>query len=88
METKTQIYSAISGLNESADLFLEGLQALTGLTILKPEFAEIRKLAVELARAEVNHAAVPALSDIERDHCHKTEQTLTHLQAKLKGGEQ
>ncbi|MBZ5525555.1 MAG: hypothetical protein LAP21_25310 [Acidobacteriia bacterium] len=85
MEPKTEIYAALSGLNEAADLFLEGLDKLHELTILTPEFAEARKLAVELARAEANHAAVLALTDIERDHCHKTEQTLTHLQAKQKG---
>jgi hypothetical protein len=82
LEPKTQIYSALSGLNEAADLFLERLNRLHELTILSPEFAETRKLAVELARAEVNHVAVLTLTDIERDHCHETEQALIHLKAK------
>jgi hypothetical protein len=35
--------------------------------------------------AEANHAAILALTDIERDHASTTEKTLLHQQARLRG---
>ncbi|MBZ5525011.1 MAG: hypothetical protein LAP21_22505 [Acidobacteriia bacterium] len=62
---KTEVYESLSVINRAVEQVALHIQRLRELAILGPEFAEIRRLAAEQIRAEINHKVIMTMAEAE-----------------------
>ena len=62
---KTEVYESLGVLNRAIEEVARSVLQLKELAVLGPEFAEIRRLAAEQIRAEINHSVIMAMSEAE-----------------------
>jgi hypothetical protein len=74
VQIKTEIYHSLYIINQSLQLVTEHLEELKLADVLTPDFAEIRRLAAEQMRCEINQMATSRLHDRECDDAHHFEQ--------------
>ena len=80
---KAGIYQSLYTLNESLQLVVAHLEKLQAAEILRPGFAEIRRLAAEQMRAEINVAATSVLQTRELHDAHRFFQQRLKQEQKL-----
>jgi len=86
-KVKAEIYQSLYTVNESLQLVGEHLEKLKTAGILKESFAEIRKLAAEQMRAEINQAATINLHTRECESAHRFEKERSDLEVRVAGPE-
>lgn len=62
---KTGVYESLGALNRAIAEVVRSMQRLKELAVIGPEFAEIRRLAAEQIRAEINHSVIMAMAEAE-----------------------
>lgn len=77
-------YESLSTISQAAEQITEQIERLRAAGLLLPEFAEIRKLAVQQVRAEVSHAATLRLAGRELEHATATEKQRIEREERLK----
>ncbi|HWZ45667.1 MAG TPA: hypothetical protein VNW97_19485 [Candidatus Saccharimonadales bacterium] len=77
---KTEVYESLSVINRAVEQVSLHIQRLRELSVIGPEFAEIRRLTAEQVRAEVNHKVIMIMAEAETQSA--------SLLGKLKAAEQ
>ena len=81
---KREIYESLSIINQSLQTAIEHLDKLKGTDALTPSFTELRCLALEQVRSEINLTATIRLHTSELGHANKVERQRLALEESLK----
>ena len=85
---KSEIYESLSAINQATEQIARHLQRLRDLAILKPGFAEVRRLTVELLRDEVNHKVIMTMEEAETQSASLLSKLKAAEEKKLSGEEE
>lgn len=78
-------YQSLATIGEAVRQITEEIESLKAEGLLLPEFAEIRRLAIQQLRAEVSHAATMSLAGRELENATAAEKQRIEREGRLKG---